>query len=622
MKKTKRLIAVLLAFLLALSSCTAAAENMQEHCEAIKTKLNDLKSALEANNSVTANFALGELRKAVYNAAKYLASIRKFDKNVMEIIAQATEAVQNIGGDYLPYLNQAYAYTDIVLLQNPGEVSAPYIQLSTGAVTLDGSGYTEIGISIGHNCKGWRFSSSAGTLSKGGLEIPFRIYNSEYEGNGNEVSFTHDDEWDKVVVVYIDETDYTAAAPGKYTGEISCHLAGLNNFHRSIDHEWPDIYVDASIPLTLIIPGEAEYCVAVQTQPEEGGTVTGAGSYAQGANVALTAVPNAGWNFVEWQTVSGDVTVTNNQFTMPDEDVAVRAVFEMVEYPMYAIESDGAAMALLYDGWLSMDDVDVALAGEELTLSIRDGAEPDEGNYFTEEFTLDGVNLGSVLFGGVMTPVAEFTMPAHDLTIGAVQAARTPVTLDFTQNTEIAVPYRAMVELNNSEELAELFGWDEDWNEVIDLNDSGTPDLAVTAPDFETTFDYILTLLDGADATGTFTYVFSYMTDPYSPITIIMRKPAFGTPDFTLPEDIKTIEANVFEGDAATVVEIPYGCLSIGDYAFKDCKGLTQIRIPETCTTFGADIFNGCGIVFVYGPANSAAETYCQSYANCEFVPE
>ena len=109
------------------------------------------------------------------------------------------------------------------------------------------------------------------------------------------------------------------------------------------------------------------------------------------------------------------------------------------------------------------------------------------------------------------------------------------------------------------------------------------------------------------------------------PVTLTYEEPpAFGTPDFTLPAAIQAIEANAFEGIAATVVDIPDGCTSIGNYAFANCPNLTQIRIPVSVITIGTDIFNGCtNTVYVFGTAGSAAETYCQNPANnCVFVAE
>lgn len=49
---------------------------------------------------------------------------------------------------------------------------------------------------------------------------------------------------------------------------------------------------------------------------------------AAGTEIALSAAPNAGYHFKEWQVVSGGVTIENDRFTMPDGDVEVKAIFE------------------------------------------------------------------------------------------------------------------------------------------------------------------------------------------------------------------------------------------------------------------------------------------------------
>ena len=97
--------------------------------------------------------------------------------------------------------------------------------------------------------------------------------------------------------------------------------------------------------------------------------------------------------------------------------------------------------------------------------------------------------------------------------------------------------------------------------------------------------------------------------------------PDFGTPDFTLPPAVQTVEANAFEGADMQILYIPDTCTSVGDFAFKDCGSLTQARIPEGCA-LGTDVFDGCARVYVFGRANSPAETYCRTHENCVFVEE
>ncbi len=48
-----------------------------------------------------------------------------------------------------------------------------------------------------------------------------------------------------------------------------------------------------------------------------------------GTEIALTATPNKGYHFKEWQVESpAGLVITNNKFTMPDSDVGVKAIFE------------------------------------------------------------------------------------------------------------------------------------------------------------------------------------------------------------------------------------------------------------------------------------------------------
>ncbi len=61
----------------------------------------------------------------------------------------------------------------------------------------------------------------------------------------------------------------------------------------------------------------------------EGGTASASPDFAaEGDTVTLTATPNSGWQFKEWQVTAGNVSVSGNSFTMPAASVAVTAVFE------------------------------------------------------------------------------------------------------------------------------------------------------------------------------------------------------------------------------------------------------------------------------------------------------
>ena len=47
-----------------------------------------------------------------------------------------------------------------------------------------------------------------------------------------------------------------------------------------------------------------------------------------GTEIRLTATPNKGYHFKEWEVISGGVTIKDNKFIMPNDNVEVKAIFE------------------------------------------------------------------------------------------------------------------------------------------------------------------------------------------------------------------------------------------------------------------------------------------------------
>ena len=73
--------------------------------------------------------------------------------------------------------------------------------------------------------------------------------------------------------------------------------------------------------------GAKKYNVYIIT--DDNGTATvSASSATAGTTIQLTATPNNGYHFKEWQIVSGNAEVSNNTFIMPAGNVTVKPVFE------------------------------------------------------------------------------------------------------------------------------------------------------------------------------------------------------------------------------------------------------------------------------------------------------
>ena len=78
---------------------------------------------------------------------------------------------------------------------------------------------------------------------------------------------------------------------------------------------------------TVTPPAPAEYTITVTS----GGNGTASTSHAKavaGTEITLTATPDEGYHFKEWQVMRGNVTIKDDKFTMPDSEVEIKAIFE------------------------------------------------------------------------------------------------------------------------------------------------------------------------------------------------------------------------------------------------------------------------------------------------------
>ena len=90
-------------------------------------------------------------------------------------------------------------------------------------------------------------------------------------------------------------------------------------------------------PSSATIPGATTFTYTFKAIPTYTVTVQNDGngtasanvtSGSKGTEVILTATPSTGYQFKEWQVVSGGVTISDGKFTIGTEDVTVKAVFE------------------------------------------------------------------------------------------------------------------------------------------------------------------------------------------------------------------------------------------------------------------------------------------------------
>ena len=137
---------------------------------------------------------------------------------------------------------------------------------------------------------------------------------------------------------------------------------------------------------TLTARFEKLYTVTVS--PAEGGTATAdKTTAAAGETITLIATPSSGYYFVEWKVVSGTVSIQNNKFTMPAENVEVQAVFGL---SVTSITLDKTELSL-YTG-----------DSETLTATI----EPDNATNQAVTWSSDKPGVAAVDASGNVTAVA------------------------------------------------------------------------------------------------------------------------------------------------------------------------------------------------------------------------
>jgi len=218
----------------------------------------------------------------------------------------------------------------------------------------------------------------------------------------------------------------------------------------------------SDVTVKAIFEAIPTYTVTVQN--DGNGTATAnVTSGPEGTEVTLTATPSSGYQFKEWQVVSGGVSVTDNKFTIGTSDVTVKAIFEAIPTYTVTVQNDcnGTATA----------DVTSGPEGTEVTLT----ATPSSGYQFKE---------WQVVSGGVTVTDNKFTIGTSDVTVKAVFEAK-PVSVEPPKSTG---PFTYTV----------VGGGDSTWTE-------GDPDLVVKVTsdeDGDHSFDrYEYTAIDGTKLT-------------------------------------------------------------------------------------------------------------------------
>ena len=222
----------------------------------------------------------------------------------------------------------------------------------------------------------------------------------------------------------------TFAGGTKYTVKVSLEATGNNRFTDTtifqvngkaaaiVTKSGEEAVITFTFDATEGTPAATEYTVTVNTD----GNGTASADHATAAadtEIKLTATPDSGYHFKEWQVIKGgSVTITNNKFTMPAENVEVKAIFE--KNSSTGSTGGGGGITTYSITVKSAKNGDVtashksAAKGTTVTLTV----DPDKGYVLDTLTVLDGKDKEIQLTekNGKYT----FTMPASKVTVEAM----------------------------------------------------------------------------------------------------------------------------------------------------------------------------------------------------------
>ena len=167
------------------------------------------------------------------------------------------------------------------------------------------------------------------------------------------------------------------------------------------------------LSITITKDAPAEFTITVKT--DGNGTASAShGKAAVGTEITLSTTPDKGYHLKEWEVMSGGVTIKDDKFLMPNDNVEVRAIFEKDAPTEYTIIVTSGG-----NGTASASHAKAVVDTE-----IRLTATPKEGYHFKE---------WQVISGNVTIKDNKFTMPSANVEVKAIfEKDAPPAPTEFT----------------------------------------------------------------------------------------------------------------------------------------------------------------------------------------------
>ena len=229
----------------------------------------------------------------------------------------------------------------------------------------------------------------------------------------------------------------TVSGAGQYYGNTECTLTATPNDHYDFTN-WKkgNSVVSTNSTYTFTVTEDATYTAnftalqahTITCNPVENGSISANPTTAyKNETVTLSATPASGYFFSTWDVrdaSNNSITVTDNQFTMPDSDVTVGATF---------VSGCTVTVAEVEHGTVTVSTTSGA-PGTNVTLT----ATPESGYSLSTwlVFKTGDVNTTVTVSGN------SFTMPGYDVTVVGVFSAQqgSDVTIGSGTGTNTNVP--------------------------------------------------------------------------------------------------------------------------------------------------------------------------------------
>ena len=379
------------------------------------------------------------------------------------------------------------------------------------------------------------------------------------------------------------EPTLTEGVPGGTTQQYTAPIAVTGTEGESITTAIKAIAVksgmqDSSVETftyTIQIP-VSKYTVTVTSG-------SGSGQYAQGETVTITAsAAPSGQQFKEWEIVSGNITLASStsettSFTMPAEEVSVKAIYEAVPVTEYTITATAGA-----NGTISPNGAVRVTAGGSQTFTIS----PSSG-YVIDSLKVDGLEV---------TAATSYTFSDinanHTIEAAFKQESQTPVVTAPSITTQ---PGNATVKVGETATFTiAATGTDLTYQWQIDRNDgNGWVNIAGA-----TATSYTTSTVDISCNGFKYQCVVSNLAGTVTSSTAVLTVTENSTPD---PDPI---DYNILDGANSSWTQNSDGSLSIrGSGAFSkfvgvkvdgslvDAKNYT-VKEGSTIVTLKADYLN------------------------------